>query len=62
MNMPVPLARPKEAYGGMATAATAAAQWQRPPVTVKVEEEVLRVRHGVVKVLRRSIQVEGGQR
>jgi hypothetical protein len=46
----------------MATAATAAAQWQRPPVTVKVEEEVLRVRHGVAKVLRRSIQVEGGQR
>jgi hypothetical protein len=43
-------------------AATAAARWQRPPVKVKAGEEVLRVRHGMAKVVRRSIQAEGGRR
>jgi hypothetical protein len=41
-------------------AATAADRWQRPPMTVKVREEMLRVRHGMAKVVRRSIRVEGG--
>jgi hypothetical protein len=32
------------------------------PVKVKAGEEVLRVRHGMAKVVWRSIQVEGGRR
>jgi hypothetical protein len=48
------MARPRQQ-----AAAMAADRWQRSPVRVKAEEEVLRVRRGVAKVVRQFIRVDG---